>query len=701
MHKHFIFTFLLFVAILCTNAQNEKINIQSLLNEMVDRNAIAEFPTSGYQQMQASSYNRESISPDKPGWFADSDGIGFIRTEKNNGKTEWVLMEDEGPGVITKIWAVCFYYGLGNTTGGNIKFYLDGAKEPVINTNFFDLVQGKDFVKPPFADESTRAGNLYFPIPYAKSCKITMDTKAFYNIINYRKYPKGTKVETFTLEAFKNAEELIKEAGHILLETPNAEGEAVKKSKQLGRNHTLEFSLPKGNNALKQFEVKLDKCINVGQALRSVVISATFDGEETMWSPLGDFFGNVGKRRDYKTWERSVDKNGNMICRWVMPYKKTATFKVQNLGEETVTVSAKVITDKRKWTKNSMHFYATWRLTEPTPTYPIFDYNFLEAKGSGVIVGDLWTVLNPIEGWWGEGDEKIYVDEDIQNNFPSHFGTGTEDYYGWAGGIVPTPADEFSKPFLGNIIVAQPNSKGYNICTRTRSLDAIPFKQEIKFDMESSCGKRSATHFLQYSEIVFWYGKPGVEQNRMAEKKQAVLPLPQIEDLEAIIKKAENGRYMVKNALEIENIKPVAMSNGVRVQQQNREEWQKEAKQQAGWSWGDISNGAISKFTFEKPGDYIEFKITEQFEKSRLLLGAIIDKVSGEFDFYVNGVHKKTHDFYSGTPGITSPHLDLGTAEPINNAFIIRIQRSEKSKEKQKSKLGLDFFLIENNFFRR
>ena len=31
----------------------------------------------------------------------------------------------------------------------------------------------------------------------------------------------------------------------------------------------------------------------------------------------------------------------------------------------------------------------------------------------------------------GEGDEKVYVDGET---FPSHFGTGTEDYYGYAWG---------------------------------------------------------------------------------------------------------------------------------------------------------------------------------------------------------------------------------------------------------------------------
>ncbi len=37
--------------------------------------------------------------------------------------------------------------------------------------------------------------------------------------------------------------------------------------------------------------------------------------------------------------------------------------------------------------------------------------------------------------------------------FQGIFGTGTEDYYGWAGGVVPTRTDEFSSPYLSNVRV--------------------------------------------------------------------------------------------------------------------------------------------------------------------------------------------------------------------------------------------------------
>ena len=392
------------------NVHGQVITITSLLEEMIDRDKIAQFPEIAYSCRQASSYNRESESPDLPGWFADSDGEGFIRTEEINGQKEWVLMEDEGPGVITKIWAVCFYYGLQDTTGANIKFYLDGATKPTISTNFFRLVKGQDFIKPPFADESTRAGNLYFPIPYAKSCKITMDKKAFYNIINYRKYPAGTKVKTFTMADFEAAGAVRDKVAYELNIKPDSKGKVVTRQKRLESGENVAFKLPKGNGAIKQIEVNLKDPGNLIQALRSVVLTATFDGKQTVWVPLGDFFNNVGRIKPFEMWERTVRPDGTMVCRWVMPYENEGEISLLNLGKAMVDAKLTVTTDSWNWSLNSMHFYATWRMDEAKPTFPLYDWNFLEATGKGVIVGDQWTVLNPVEGWWGEGDEKIYIE---------------------------------------------------------------------------------------------------------------------------------------------------------------------------------------------------------------------------------------------------------------------------------------------------
>ncbi len=248
-------------------SRTDEINLTTLLNEMADREQLANFPEPGYRCLQASSYNRESVSPGKPGWFADSDGTGFIRTEINDGREEWVIMEDQGPGVITKIWAVCFYYGLEDTIGANVRFYLDGATEPVISTNFFSLVKGQDFVKPPFAVKTTRAGNLHFPIPYAKSCKITMDKKAFYNIVNYRKYPEGTLVRSFTMEEYEKVAGLREKIGKTLNSPPAIKGEKMIKEATLQKGERLLLELPEGSHAIKELRIKISHTEDYAQAL--------------------------------------------------------------------------------------------------------------------------------------------------------------------------------------------------------------------------------------------------------------------------------------------------------------------------------------------------------------------------------------------------------------------------------------------------
>ncbi len=154
---------------LCLAAKPAAITFESLLSEMADLRQLAEYPSANWRCLQASSYNRESVHRDKPGWFADSDGEGFIRTEEINGHTEWVMMEHEGPGAITKMWTPFFNRDFNDRVGPNIRIYLDGSKTPLFDESFIKLVTGKGLVGAPWAEYTARAGNCYLPIPFAKS----------------------------------------------------------------------------------------------------------------------------------------------------------------------------------------------------------------------------------------------------------------------------------------------------------------------------------------------------------------------------------------------------------------------------------------------------------------------------------------------------------------------------------------------------
>ncbi len=85
--------------------------------------------------------------------------------------------------------------------------------------------------------------------------------------------------------------------------------------------------------------------------------------------------------------------------------------------------------------------------------------------------------MNPVSAWWGEGDEKIYVDGEP---FPSWFGTGSEDYYGYAWSD-PKP---FQHAYHNQTRCDGPGNRGRTSVNRFHILDAIPFTKSFRFDME-------------------------------------------------------------------------------------------------------------------------------------------------------------------------------------------------------------------------
>ncbi len=645
----------------------QTVSMASLLREMVNREVITRFPN--YQTHQTSSYNRASVSPNAPGWFADSDGVFCIREETNSsGEKEWVLMEDTGAGVITKIWAVCFYYNMADTTGANINIYIDGAETPTIHTNFFQLVKGHDFVKAPLAAETRRAGNLYLPIPYAKSCKITMDKKVFYNSICYRRYPEGTKIESFSMDIFRKNQSLVDSVNHILSQGVKTPLSQVEKRDEiiLHPKQQVTIKLPKGERAISDLSINIGN----GNVLRQTVMKMIFDQETTVWSPIGDFFSVGTGIIPYEMWERAVTSNGDMRCRWLMPYQKRAAIMFENLSDTIVRLKYSYTTIPYKWDNNSMYFHAHWESGEPTPGFPLFDYNMVEIDGKGIYVGDQFTVLNPAEGWWGEGDEKVWVDHE---KFPSLFGTGTEDYYGWAGGIVPTSKDQFSEPFLANIRVADPNSKGYNTCSRTRTLDAIPFSKHLQFDIESSGSMRYNWFHLLYAINTYWYAVPGATDNTRELKEYASQAPMTLDSLIRYNTQIKQQGYSVEGAIEAENLTTY--------------QWTEGAKQtEEIVIWGDKSGGKIKGFTLEEKAS-VSVRLTELFTKKNLKICIVTNHAGGDIDIQINGQMIKTINLYSEHAAM--PVIDLGTFNPIDNALEITFTARKKTQ------LGIDYFLTE------
>jgi hypothetical protein len=432
-------------------------------------------------------------------------------------------MDQQSPGAVTRIWTPFFYDDFNRRTGPTIRFYLNGSTTPVIAEEMLGLIMGKSFVKSPLAYESVRAGDMYLPISFAQSCKITTDAKPFFYVINSRAYASGTNVDTFTRANYQTASPVIEQAGSALQHpttTQDAKTMVGEGTIQPGSN--LAMSLPAGSSAVRTLQIRLP--VDQPAALRSTVLQVTFDGQQTVRVPVGDMFSSSVRLNAFEDFARTVDKDGTMTCRWVMPYQKTAQVTLVNTGKTPVAAKMRATVGDWQWDDRSMYFHADWREQRRIPTSPIRDWNYVTIQGKGVYVGDSLTVYNPVAGWWGEGDEKIYIDNDT---FPSHFGTGTEDYYGYAGGVIPdVSTDIYSRPLHGQMQVAC-KEPGYNVLSRIRSLDAIPFEEQLKFDMEISHTPelRQAGILVDCAVATFWYGMPGTVSVNVAVVAQAEEPV--------------------------------------------------------------------------------------------------------------------------------------------------------------------------------
>ena len=565
-----------------TAAGAEAIDFGGLLAQILDRSQIAEFPEPAFVCKQASSYNRKSQQPGTPEWFSTDDYSNFIRCDEVGDRREWVMLNVEGPGAIVRWWITQYKYD------GTVRVYLDGSDTPVLEGTGDELVAGKSasIVGAPLSAKRAAGCNLYLPIPFSKNCKITYDganareTRKFgdniYYNINYIQYPAGTNVRSFARDDLKSNAELIERVQRELLAPENNGLEAVRTiagGKQVltpGQSITRDIAAA---GAICRLRVKVDfpvwhgspalvesidrrsppsietsgqaggsagrpattkrsaTAIDIEQAMRSTVIRAEFDGKQRVWAPVGGFFGSGPGLNPFKGWWRQVEQDGWMTCWWPMPFRETATISVTNHGTSDVTVElGDVAVAEWTWTDRTMYFHSSWRGDDHIAVFGNNyvlgeEWNYATIRGNGVYVGDTMAVFNrPLiskNSWWGEGDEKIYVDGE---SFPSHFGTGTEDYFGYAWGT----AAPFEAPFHAQPRGDPNKGRGHTTNTRTRMLDRIPFHKSFKMNMELMHWRSGGT--IDYATTTYWYAKDGAQGNGQTSPARVRRTIGQVDD---------------------------------------------------------------------------------------------------------------------------------------------------------------------------
>lgn len=485
----------------------EVVDVRSLLNEMVSLDAAARWPSPEYVEKQASSYDRASVSPNTAGWYANADASQYIRTDTIQDRLEHVMLDADGPGAIVRFWLTTF------KRHGNLRIYLDGAPEPALLIPAYDLMKiglpvGPVLLAPHSSYEPREKGGstLYFPIPYARHCKITWEDKDTtneprYYQINYRCYSKDCRVTTVDFNHLDSLHALLA-AVNDKLAHPNTlmPPGAAKAAGRIVPQGRLTLDLPAGEYAVQLLTIQLNKVSDT--LINKLMISIRFDDRETVHCPLGDFAGSGQGGRPLQSWYRTVTGKGKIICRWTMPYQRKAVITLLNTANTPANVSMAAATTTWQWDDRSLYFHASWVKQNNIPVKrtekdgPI-EWTIVNLKTRGVFLGDTYCVNNGMHAWYGEGDQKFWVDHD---RFPSEYGTGTEDYYNtsWAPVVI------YQTPFANAPRADNADSYGYNTFTRTRNLDRVPFKTSFHYTIEMLGWQNG---HIDASAVAYWYGR--------------------------------------------------------------------------------------------------------------------------------------------------------------------------------------------------
>lgn len=499
------------LAVLPSAASAESTITQAdLLRRVIDLERLTTPPHPEEHTGMCSSYDRHSridAGGQPVDWGANQDW-GHFYGRRPDGWS--VMAELEGPGVLTRIWSA--------NPHGALRVVLDG--EIVLDTTFDKLLSGE--LEPLTEPLVYRGLNCYYPIGFNSSCHVlARDSTAYYQI-NYVRFPRGTQVQRFALVLDAAAQAALAEV-KAALEAGFSERQlfgdrelqAATAQRDLGPGDVLSASLP-GAGTVRALYVGLTAAAAPRDvyALHRCVLRIFFDGETApaVAVPLVDFFGSgfylspmqslvIGTDRQLSAplAGREAADDRFMYCYFPMPYRKGLRVEIENMnpGEREIGLLLQVRADSQPPASDALRFHAGFRKEDPCQ---VLDYAVLEAPGPGRLVGCLLNVDCPRHTWWGEGDDKMWIDGE---RFPSYFGTGTEDYLGDAWGI-----RRHIRPLQGVTRTGHRTPRrDKNSAYRWHVSDCVNFQESIRFSIEN--WQFGGVQDTYYSTIAYWYAAPG------------------------------------------------------------------------------------------------------------------------------------------------------------------------------------------------
>ncbi|TCC45383.1 DUF2961 domain-containing protein [Kribbella pittospori] len=277
---------------------------------------------------------------------------------------------------------------------------------------------------------------------------------------------------------------------------------------------------------------------------RDAIVRCYWEGSSvpSVEVPLGDFFGLSHARiRQFSSQMMAVNPgygpSHGLNCYFPMPFAEHALITLENRGTETLggphgalwfhvdyDVYAEPLPDE------TLHFHAQFRqelTTEAigdTPNQTLHDavnltgehnYVALETEGRGHMVGLHLQVHNKGGGWYGEGDDMVFIDDATWP--PSIHGTGTEEIFG--GGACPNV--EYASAYTGFHMIESPDFSGLTGMYRWYVHDPLRFERNIRWTIEHGHANNFANG---YASVAYWYQDPIATRQPTLPSRADLLP---------------------------------------------------------------------------------------------------------------------------------------------------------------------------------
>lgn len=245
--------------------------------------------------------------------------------------------------------------------------------------------------------------------------------------------------------------------------------------------------------------------------LKQIVLRMYWEGnaKPSVEVPIGDFFGlNLSEYFNYQSAFLNCSPEKGLNCYFAMPFRRSARITITNESDRAVRLFFFNIDYQlmRSLPDDVMYFHAQYRQTRPNKAMSLpngvnkdgkYNYVFLETRGRGHLMGVTLGVLRTADGWWGEGDDMTFIDNE---DGPAIYGTGAEDYFNGGWGFGPTP---FANLYNGQPYSVSTGRAGSHSCVyRWHADNPVTFSKYLKHTLEHGSANDRADC---YYSVAYWY----------------------------------------------------------------------------------------------------------------------------------------------------------------------------------------------------